>query len=274
MRATKLVAGTLAVLALALTVAHAGTVIVVDTWAYDQYSESGVLTIYLGENKARAEIARKEDAVHIIYNLENKDAPVMWIIEPAGQTYTKMDKETIKKTQDKIQEMSEMLANYLSTASPDERDEINKKYKKEIRQANKVIKYEERMKKMTYEKVAGGEKVKAWTCDHLKGMFNKDLYKEVWVAGWSDVGAEPKDVAVLSAIGEAFKGFGGEILPFTNQQVKGSDGPLNGFPVKTVFYEDGNKIVRQEVKEIRKEELDDKLFVLPEGYTEKPPIGQ
>jgi len=44
----------------------------------------------------------------------------------------------------------------------------------------------------------------------------------------------------------------------------------SGFPVKAVFYEDGAKVVREEVKEIRKEDLDPKLFALPEGYTEKP----
>jgi hypothetical protein len=166
--------------------------------------------------------------------------------------------------------MSEMLSSYLLKASDEERDEINKKYKKELRQADDMLNFEERMKKTTYEKVAGGEKVNVWTCDHFKGMFNKELYKEVWVAAWSDLGVEPNDLAVLTAIAEGFKGFGSVMIPLTGQQAKGSEGPVNGFPVKAVFYEDGNKVGRKEVKEIRKEDLDPKLFALPEGYTEKP----
>jgi hypothetical protein len=47
---------------------------------------------------------------------------------------------------------------------------------------------------------------------------------------------------------------------------------VNGFPVKAVFYAEGTKSVREEVKAIRKEEVDPKLFALPEGYTEKPAV--
>jgi hypothetical protein len=270
MKGTKLVAGALAVLALALSVAHARTVIVLDQWSYDQYAESGTQKMYVDSNKVRVEFTGKDKAVQIIYNIENKDAPVMWVIDPAAQTYIKLDAKTMKKIQDKMQQMSEMFSAYMSKASDEERDEINKKYKKELRQADDMLNFEERMKKTTYEKVAGGEKVNTWTCDHFKGMFNKELYKEVWVANWSDLGVQPNDLAVLSAIAVGFKGFGQDMIPLTGQQAKGSEGPVNGFPVKAVFYEDGAKVVREEVKEIRKEDLDPKLFALPEGYTEKP----
>jgi hypothetical protein len=63
------------------------------------------------------------------------------------------------------------------------------------------------------------------------------------------------------------------MIPFNAQKVEGSDKPIDGFPVKTIFYEDGNKIVRQQVKEIRKEDIDPKLFAIPEGYTEKAPAS-
>jgi len=270
MKGTKLVAGAFAVLALALTAAHAGTVIVLDQWSYDQYAESGTQKMYVDSNKVRVEFTGKDKTVQIIYNIENKDAPVMWVIDPAAQTYIKLDAKTMKKIQDKMQQMSEMFSAYMSKAPDEERDEINKKYKEELRQADDMLNFEERMKKTTYEKVAGGEKVNTWTCDHFKGMFNKELYKEVWVAAWSDLGVQPNDLAVLSAIAVGFKGFGQDMIPFTGQQAKGSEGPMNGFPVKAVFYEDGAKVVREEVKEIRKEDLDPKLFALPEGYTEKP----
>jgi hypothetical protein len=159
--------------------------------------------------------------------------------------------------------------------SAEERAEIAKQYKKQLRQAENLLKYEEWMKKTTFEKAAGGEKVGAWTCDRLKGMFNKEVRKEVWVAPWTEVGLEPKDVAVLVAVSDAFKGFSvGETLPFTGQKVEGSDAPVDGLPVKTIYYEAGEKTVREEIKEIRREDLDPKLFTLPEGYTEKAAGGE
>ena len=145
-------------------------------------------------------------------------------------------------------------------ASDEEREEINTKYEKQIRQANDLLNFEERAKKTTYEKVAGGEKVNAWTCDHFKAMFNKEVYKEVWVANWSDLGVEPADLAVLGAVSAGFQGFGQDLVPFTGQTAKGSEGPVNGFPVKAVFYHGGTKAVREEVKEIRKEDVDPKTL--------------
>jgi len=270
MRKATFFAGAFAVLVLAVTAAHAGTVIVLDQVSYDQYAESGTQTMYLDANKIRVDFAGKDKSVQIIYDIENKDAPVMWIIDPATETYTKLDAKTMKKIKDKMKQASEMLSIYLLKASDEEREEINTKYEKQIRQANDLLNFEERAKKTTYEKVAGGEKVNAWTCDHFKATFNKELYKEVWVASWSDLGVEPGDLAVLSAVSAGFQGFGQDLVPLTAQTAKGSEGPVNGFPVKAVFYQDGTKSVREEVKEIRKEDVDPKLFALPEGYTEKP----
>lgn len=253
-----------------LTAARAGTVIVAETWAYDSYSESGKATLYLGETQLRVDFAGKEGTAHAIFDVANPAEPVMWMIDTEAQTYTKMDLKTLKKTQDKIQQMTEQLEMYTAKMSAEEKAEIVKQYKKQLRQAEDLLKYEERMKKTTYEKVAGGEKFGAWTCDRLRGLFNKETRKEVWVAPWSEVGLEPKDVAVLVAVAEAFKGWSvGETLPFTGVKVQGSDAPVDGLPVKTIYYEEGNKIVREEVKEIRKEDVDPALFAVPEGYTEK-----
>jgi hypothetical protein len=272
MKATKLVAGALAVLFLSLTAAHAGTVIVVEQVSYDQYSESGTQKMYLDANKVRVEFTGKDKSTQIIYNIENKDEPVMWLIDPAEQTYTKLDAKTMRKLKDKLQEMSEALSNYMVKASDEERAEIKTKFKQQLRQANDLLKFEERTKKSTYEKVAGGEKVNAWTCDHFNVMFDKELYKEIWVAQWSDLGVEPADVAVLSALAAGFQGFGQDLVPLADQAAKGSEGPVNGFPVKAVYYEDGAKVIREGVKEIRKEDVDPKLFAIPEGYTEKPTV--
>ncbi len=270
----RLVAAGLLALAFAAVWAQAGTVIVFERWAYDPYSDSGSFTAYVGENKARVEIKGKDNTAQVIFDVEKQDAPIMWVVTPADQSYIKMDSKTLKKLQDKMQEMYEMLKGYTATLSPDEKAEIEKQYKKQLRQADYVMTYEERTKKTMYQKVAGGEKVNAWTCDHYKGMFNKELDTEVWVAGWKDVGLEPKDLAALVAIGQIFKGFGADLVPFMGQKVEGANATIDGVPVKTIHYEAGNKTVRDEVKEIRKEELDPKLFVVPEGYTEKPALPQ
>jgi hypothetical protein len=256
------------------TAAWAGTVVVAETWAYDQYSESGTATLFFGENKLRVEFAGKEGTEQAIFDVENPSEPVIWMIDATAQTYTKMDLKTLKKEQDQIQQMIEQFENYTAKLSAEEKAEIAKQYKKQLRQADDLLKYEERMKKTTYQKIAGGEKVGTWTCDHLKGMFNKEMRKEVWVAPWKEVGLEPADVAVLVSVANAFKGWSvGETLPFVGQKVEGSDSPIDGLPVKAIYYEDGNKIVREEVKEIRKEDLAPGLFTIPEGFTEKEPGG-
>jgi hypothetical protein len=266
----KLAASTLALVAAVWAGAQAGTVIVIDTWAYDQYSESGTATVYLGEDKLRVEFAGKDRNIQAIFDMEKSDAPVMWIIEPATETYTKMDLSTLKKTEGKMRAQFEQFENYLATMSAEERAEFTKQYKKQLRQAEDMLKFEERKKKTSYEKV-GEEKINEWTCVHLKGMLNKEMRKEAWVAPWSGIGLAPEDTQVLAGFSNAFGGFAGEMVPFRAEKVEGSDGAIEGFPVRLVFYEDGSKIIKQEVKEIRKEDLEARLFEVPEGYTEESP---
>lgn len=259
-------------LAAAVSGAIAGTVLVVDTWSYDQYSESGTHTLYIDKDKARLEFKSKEGETHVIYRLDKKDDPVMWLIDPKELSYVEMNEKTLKDMKSKMQEAMEMMEMYTSKLSAEDRSEVEKQYKKQIRQAEKMMKYEERMKKMEYEKVADDVTFESWACDEYDGIFNKERYKKVWVADWKEIGIEHADVAVLNSMSEVFKGFSGEMIPFTGAKVKGSDDVLTGFPVKTVYYEDGNKIVKQEVKEIRKEDLNQALFELPEGLDKKEPM--
>ena len=91
-------------------------------------------------------------------------------------------------------------------------------------------------------------------------------------ANWKEIGVEQSDLAVLNDLSEVFKGFAGEMVPFNDAKIEGSDDRLSGFPVKAEYYEDGNKIIKQEVKEIRKEDLDASLFELPEGFEKKDPM--
>lgn len=274
MRALKLVSGSLILVALALTAAQAGTVMVVETWAYDPYSDSNVATLYLGDGKIRADVVQKEKKQSVIFDATNKDAPVMWILDPAALTYTKMDKGAMDKIRGAVQSQMEMFNTYTAKMTQEEKAEFSQQYKKNLRRGEDMVKFDDRMKKSVYELAASGEKVKNWTCERVNVMLNKQMYKEVWVAPFAELGVDPADLAVITTVTEAFKSFAGDTQPFVARKVQKSDKPIDGFPVKTVYYEEGNKIVREEVKEIRKEDVDPKLFELPADYKETPLEGQ
>ena len=254
--------------------ALAGTVMVIETWSYDQFSESGTHTWYLAPDKARIEFKTKDEETWVIYDLTNKDDHVMYVIEPAARTYTKLDKKTLDKAEGKMREGMEMMESYMSSMPAEQRDAIKKQYGKQIRQAEKMMYYEDRMKDMKYEKVGEGEAFNEWTCDHFKGTFKDEVYKEIWVAPYKELGVGYEDLAVLASMAEMFKGFAGEMIPFMDKETEGDGGALNGFPVKTLLFEDGKKIIKQEVKEVRKEDLDAAKFSVPEGYEEKEPQFQ
>jgi hypothetical protein len=255
------------VLACSVAVPHAGTVMVVEAWSYDQYSESGTRTWYLDDNLARVDFKGKESDVTVIYRLDKTDNPVMWVINNQANEYTELDQKAVKNAYGEMQQQMEMMDNYLAKMSAEERENIRQQYKKQIRQANKLMTFEERGKKMSYEKVEGGVDVNGWACDHYKGIFKKDVYEELWVADWKTLGVEQKDVTVLNGMGDIFMGFAGDMMPLVDQKVKDGDGKLSGFPVKADLFEDGEKFMRKELKELRKEDLDPALFELPEGAT-------
>ncbi len=254
----------LMILCCAVAAPHAGTVMVVDAWAYDQDSESGTGTYYLEENHARVDFKGKESDVTLIYRLD-LDKPVLWIIENQASRYTELDQDTVNKAYGEMQQQIEMMDNYMAKMSAEERDQIKKQYRKQIRQANKLLTFEERAKKMSYEKVESGVDVNGWACDYYKGMFQKALYEDIWVADWKTLGVEQKDVAVLNGVAKIFKGFAGDMLPLVDKKMEGGEDKINGFPVKAVLYEDGTKYMKKEIKEIRSENLDAGLFELPEG---------
>ncbi|UCH84608.1 MAG: DUF4412 domain-containing protein [Candidatus Latescibacterota bacterium] len=252
----------LMVLACTFAVPRAGTVMVVESWSYDQHSESGTRTWYFESDRARVDFKGKESDVTVIYRLDN-DKPVMWVIDNQNTQYTELDAKAVKKAYGQMQQQMEMMDTYMQKMSAEERENIKTQYAKQIRQANKLMTFEERGKKMSYEKVEGGVDFNGWTCDHYNAMFKKDRYSEVWVADWKTLGIEQTDVAVLNQMGEQFKGFAGDMIPLVDR--KGKDGNVNGFPVKALLYEDGNKYMKREVKEVRKEDLDAALFEIPEG---------
>jgi len=255
----------LVVLACAFAAPQAGTVMVVETWSYDQYSESGTRTWYLEGNRARVDFKGKESDASVIYRLEDKDNAVMWVINNQSSEYSELDKKAIKNAYGQMQQQMEMMDTYMVKMSVEDRENIKQQYRQQIRQANRLMTFEERGKKMSYEKVEGGVDINGWASDHYKGIFKKDVYEEVWVADWKTIGVDQTDVAVLNGMGELFKGFAGDMIPLVDKKTK--DGDLSGFPVKAVFFEDGEKYLRREVKEVRKEDLDAGLFELPEGLT-------
>jgi len=271
MRSALVVAGILLTSILRAGVVHAGTVIVVDEWAYDQYSESGVYTVYLDRQKARVEVTSKDGEAFIIYRLDDEDNLVMYMVEPQTETYAEYDTKIIKKSKDHYQAQMEQMDSYLQSMSAEDRENIKKRFRKELRMADFFLNYEERMKKMEYEKTAEGVEVGEWKCDEYKGVFKKDHYMDVWVADWKQLNTDKNDMILLTRMAEVFEGFAGGMIPYAEKKVKGLDAPLDGFPVRMIRYEDGNKIVRQEVKEIRQEDTDPKLFELPEGYEKTEP---
>jgi hypothetical protein len=274
MRALRLISWSLVLVALALTAAEAGTVLVVETWAYDPYSDTNVATLYLGDGKIRADVVQKDKKSSVIFDATNKDAPVMWILDPTALTYTKMDKAALDKIRGAVQSQLEMFNTYTAKMTQEEKAEFGKQYKKELRQADEIVKYDDRMKKSVYELAASGENLKGWACDRINVTFDKKPYKEMWVASFAELGIEPADVAVVTAVTTAFGAFAGDTQPFVGRKVQKSDKPIDGYPVKVVFYEEGNKIVREELKEIRKENVDPKLFELPADYKEAPLEGR
>ncbi|MEJ2719946.1 MAG: DUF4412 domain-containing protein [bacterium] len=266
MKSIMLIVAGLMVLACAFAVPQAGTVVVVDAWAYDQHSESGTGTYYLEQNRARVDFKGKDSDMTVIYRLDG-EKPVMWVIDNQVSQYTELDKDKINKAYGQMQQQLEMMDTYMAKLSADERESIKQQYKKQIRQAHKLMTFEDRAKKMSYEKVESGVDVNGWDCDYYKGIFDKALYEEVWVANWKTLGLEPSDFSVLDGMAGFFKGFSGDLMPLADKKVEGG-GTINGLPIKLVLFEDGTKFMKKEVNEIRKEDLDPSLFELPEGLDE------
>ena len=166
-----------------------------------------------------------------------------------------------------------MIEQQLGSMTRERREEIMAQHGSGIRMMKRMIE-EKSPKNMRYKKVGNVEEIGDWECEQYK-LYYKDKFDdaEFWSTDFEAAGVSPDDLAVCEEIEKEFGNFGGSFTTFANLWNKEVKVPIEGFPVRVMLFDEGSKMMRVDVTEIRREDLDPKLFELPKDHDKVPLTG-
>lgn len=251
--------------------ATAGTVIEVQFVGYQPGFKDGTGVLYFDKNGARMESKTGEDNELLVYS--GNGEPRLWFINDAEWTYNEVSKKNVGKLRGKIQNRLEQIQKYLSRLDREQRETTKQQFAAQISMMERLIR-ENYEKKISYEKTETGVAVGDLKCDLYKRLYYDQFDGlEVYAAPWDQVDASREDFVVVDDIIKTFGGFAAQFSWFGLMWSEKVNNRIDGFPMRFVVYGGETKAMRIDVTAIRHEDLDSKLFELPEDFDETPFMG-
>lgn len=227
-----------------------------------QPGEKTTNMIYLEKDRIRMEMKGKNiDQVSIF----RKDKEVFWVIDNKEGTFMEMTKEELQKQKMQMDETMKRMEEQLKRLPPEQRKMMEEMMK---RQKSAIT---SRTPKITFKKVATGEKVNKWIADRYEGSVEGEKKMEIWTSDWKKLGVDPEDFKVMEEVGAFFDDLSKGSQSFFKIGSIDQEKDLGyiGIPVKTITYSAGRIDQKTELKEIKRENLASSLFEVTPGLKKK-----
>ncbi len=252
------------------SIALAGIVIEFKTHAYDPTMENSTGTMYIDKDFGRVETKSGENEHITIFR---RDEKVLWEIDSSKWEYSEMSPKDAKKMEGKMRDRVEMIERQLSSMTREQRENVMQQHGAGIRMMKRMLE-ERESKHIGYKKVGSGEEIGEWTCDKYKEYYKDEFDNaEYWTTDFKTVGVGPDDFALCDVVEEEFGNFGGSLTSFAKLWGEDLKAPIEGFPVRSLIFDEGSKMMRIDVTGIRVEDLDPTLFELPKDFDKVPIEG-
>jgi len=252
------------------SIALAGIVIEFKTHAYDPTMENATGTMYIDKEFGRVESKSGENEHITIFRLDEK---ILWEIDPSKWEYSELSPKDADKMEAKMRDRMEMVDRQLSSMTREQRENVMQQHGPGIRMMKKMLE-EREPKHIAYKKVGSGEEVGEWTCDKYKEYYKDEFNDaEYWTTDFKTFGMSPDDFALCDVVEKEFGNFGGSLTSFAKLWGKDLKTPIEGFPVRSMVYNEDSKMMRVDVTAVRVEDLDPKLFELPKDFDKVPMQG-
>lgn len=244
--------------------ATAATVIVVETESLTSGRKGGTAMVYVDDKCVRIDSNEGGSNFTIIYSGKG-ETPVYWIIDRRERTYFEIDRKTMMQARRDLEQSIETMRKQLKTVPPAQREQMERTMQQNM----------ERMgfggALVEYTPVSRGVMVGEWRCNHYQGEREGTKVEEVWAAEAGEMGLRADDLKAMGEMAEMFEGTGQDMPAFFSFARDGGNqaSTYEGFPVIVVTYSEGKTREKSQVKEVRRDELEDGFFDLPAGLTRK-----
>jgi len=259
------------VLSGSVPLAHAGSIISLETITFGNSALNGTATVYLEKDRMRIDSTEGGGDVTVIYNGSGQDNPFYWLIDNHRQTYIQIREEELIEATRVMENAMDAARAEIEKAPPDQRPRLEQIYAERIGYTGFLADETE------YREVSKGIKIGEWKCAHYQGYRSETKIEEVWAAELAELGIEPEDLSGLTELADLFRTVG-QTLPaffrFGGDETDVSE-TFPGFPVVVVTYKDGERAEKSTIKTVEQKLLEASLFELPEGLTQQDsPLGR
>ncbi len=238
--------------------AQGGYLFVNETESQIGRQETTTAKAYIEKEKMRVESENGESTVLIFRD----DKELFWMIDHGDKTYTEITKADLEKVQKKIADAMDRIEKQMKNVPAEQRQMMENMMK------NRMPGMTE---KVEYKKEAEGVKVNRWMTDKYAGYTEGEKVEEIWTAAMDELDIDRDELQVMKGWSEFFEQFSKDMPSFFRafKVEAGEEEGFSGFPVRHIYYSDGEMQYRTELKEFSEKDFDDSLFELPVGYEKK-----
>lgn len=240
------------------TSADTGAVIVVETTSFISSTANGTARIYLAGRQVRIDSNEGSGNTTVIYRAEKDKEPVFIVIDRSAGTYIELTKRDMLERKSFFERTKKDLEDKLKDLAPEQRKQMEQLHQHEQTHLGPA------RTPTVYRMVAEGIPVGKWKCTQYEGTRDDEKREEVWAAPMSELGLTKSDVEILNELGDLFADTGQDAPAFFHFGRQES-GEQKQFPVLVLSYNEGKRVEKSEVKDVRREKIDPQLFVVPEG---------
>jgi hypothetical protein len=228
---------------------------------------TGRVTYYLDAGRLRIESQTEYgDETMIIFRA---DKPVAWTIDKVEETYLELTPAEVEKIRQQMEQARKQMEEALQQMPPERREAMEQV----MEQMGGTMGAPEPAEVSV---ISQGETVSSFVCTHYEVTRGGRRESEVWAAPVEDLGLRPAEYQTLVDLARLFEPLGQAVPGGQLSQLAAldsSDGAIEGFPVRTLTYVEGQAVSEEVVTRAGREDFSAELFELPPGL-EKREFGE
>lgn len=256
------------VLALSLVgiAAAAGVVVEHEQREPGSNAVTGRVTFYLDVGRLRIESQTEYgDETVIIFRA---DKPVAWTIDNVEGTYLELTPAEVERIRQQMEEARKQMEERLQQMPPEQREAMEQMMEQMGATATP--------EPAEVSVIGRGERVSSFVCTHYEVTRGGQRESEVWAAPVEDLGLRPAEYRTLVDLARLFEPLG-QAMPAGQlghlAALDSSDEAIEGFPVRTLTYVEGQAVSEEVVTRAAREDFSAELFELPRDL-EKREFGE
>lgn len=242
---------------------------VVMTILHEQFQESGpdqsTVTVSLSGNRIRTSM---DDASNTL--IFRGDKQLMWVVDAEKKEYYEVTREAIEKLTASVSPAMEKMKNQMETLPEAQRAMAEEMMKQ--RMGNMAMQEEA---ELTYQPTRQQKAIQGYECTRWNVFRNSEKIEELWVTDWNNLAYRQELQTALNALSEFITSLQKAVQQFPMaSQISmpldyNANAELNGIPVSSVHYENGQMTNRSTLQRIESQPLSETLFMPPAGYTRR-----